>query len=149
MLVALSACSPTLWTRPLFPSDAERLIRGADVEIRAGQPAVSIAILDDVVRRFPEDPAHDQALYALARALVLSANGTREYRRAATQLDRLLREHPTSTYTSDAKAWRTVLQLLLVRTAEQERLAERLRATDLERDRLRAIDLEFERPRSP
>jgi hypothetical protein len=36
-----------------------------------------------------------------------------------TQLDRLLREHPTSAYTPDAKAWQAVLQLLLVRTAEQ------------------------------
>jgi hypothetical protein len=68
------------------------------------------------IRCFPHDPVHNQALYELARAL-LSANGTREYRQAATQLDRLLREHPTSTYTTDAKAWRAVLQLLPVRTA--------------------------------
>jgi hypothetical protein len=38
---------------------------------------------------------------------------------------------------------------LLVRTAEQERLVERVRAMDLARDRLKAIDLEFERPRLP
>jgi hypothetical protein len=149
VLVALSACSLAVWPRPIVPSAAERLIRDADVQMRAGQPALAISILDEVVRRFPEDPVHDQALYELARALVLSANGTREYRRAATQLDRLLREHPASTYAPDAKAWRAALQLLLVRTAEQERLVERLRATDLERDRLKAIDLEFERPRSP
>jgi predicted Zn-dependent protease len=120
-----------------------------NVQIRAGKPAVAITILDEVVRRFPEDPVHDQALYELARALVLNANGTREYRRAVTHLDRLLREHPTSAYTPDAKAWRVVLQRLLVRTAEQERLLGRVRADDLERERLKAVDLEFERPRSP
>ena len=102
-------------------------------------PRRAVPILDDVVRRFPDASVHDQALYQLARALVLSANGGREYRRAAAQLDRLVREHPTSAYTPDAKAWRAVLSALLARTAEQERLL----------DRLRAIDLELERPRQP
>jgi outer membrane protein assembly factor BamD (BamD/ComL family) len=130
-------------------SEADRLVHDADTHLRAGSPSLAVPILDEVVRRFPDASVHDQALYELARALVLSANGTREYRRAATQLDRLLREHPPSTYAPDAKAWRAILQMLLVHTAEQERLVERVRAADLERDRLKAIDLEFERPRSP
>ena len=110
---------------------------------------MAVAILDDVVRRFPDASVHDQALYELALALVLSANGGGEYRRAAAQLDRLLREHPTSAYTRDAMAWRGVLNAVLGRTAERERLLERLKASDRDLERLKAIDVEFERPRQP
>jgi hypothetical protein len=71
---------------------------------------------------------------------VLSTNGGREYRRqAAAQLDRLLREHPTSPRAADARALRIALGAYVTRTAELDRLLERLRA----------IDLEFERPRQP
>jgi hypothetical protein len=149
-LLALSACSHAPGPRPIAPSsEADRLVRDADAQIRAGQPSLAVPILDDVVRRFPDASVHDQALYELARALVLSANGSREYRRAAAQLDRLLREHPTSAYTPDAKAWRSVLNALLGHTAERERLLERLRAIALEFERLKAIDLKFERARQP
>jgi hypothetical protein len=70
---------------------------------------------------------------------VLAANGTREYRQAAAHLDRLLREHPTSPYAADARAWRSVLVAFATRGAELDRLLERLKA----------IDFEFERPRQP
>jgi outer membrane protein assembly factor BamD (BamD/ComL family) len=138
-LMTLSACGVTSWTRQISPSEADRLVRDADAQIRAGRPALAIETLDDVVRRFPDASVHDQALYDLARALVLNANGGRDYRRAAAQLDRLLREHPMSLYTPDAKAWRAVLRAYAGRTAELEGLLERLRA----------IDWEFERPRQP
>ena len=149
-LLALSACSHAMGPRPILPpSEADRLVRAADAQIRAGRPSEAVPILDDVVRRFPDASVHDQALYESARALVLSANGSREYRRAAAQLDRLLREHPTSAYTPDAKAWRAVLNAFLGSTAERERLLERLKTIDLERERLKAIDLKLERPRQP
>ena len=35
------------------------------------------------MRRFPDARVHDEALYDLARALVLAANGGRDYRQAA------------------------------------------------------------------
>jgi outer membrane protein assembly factor BamD (BamD/ComL family) len=139
VLIALSACSPT----PLMPmtpsSEAERLIREADAQIEAGNWSKAVRILEDVVRRYPDARAHDEALYHLARALVLGADGAREYRQAAGHLDRLLREHPKSPYAPDARAWRAVLVAYVARGAELDRLLQRLRA----------IDVELERPRQP
>jgi outer membrane protein assembly factor BamD (BamD/ComL family) len=136
-LVALPACSAAPWTRS--SAEADRLVRDADAQLRAGNAPAAARILDGVVHRFPDTPVHDEALYGLARALVLSGNGAREYRQAAAQLDRLLREHPTSPYAPDARAWRTVLGAYVARAVQLERLIERLRT----------IDLEFERPRQP
>jgi outer membrane protein assembly factor BamD (BamD/ComL family) len=138
-LLLLAACSAASWTRLASSMEANRLVREAEVQIERGNPSAAIPTLEDVVRRFPDAPVHDRALYELARALVLSANGGREYRQAAAQLDRLLREHPTSPHAADARALRIALGAYVTRTAELDRLLERLRA----------IDLEFERPRQP
>jgi outer membrane protein assembly factor BamD (BamD/ComL family) len=138
-LFALPACSSAPWTRVTSSLEADRLVREADGQIQAGNWPKAVRILEDVVRKYPDAPAHDEALYHLARALVLSANGAREYRQAAGYLDRLLREHPTSPYARDARAWRTVLVAYVARGAELDRLLERLKA----------IDEELERPRQP
>ena len=140
-LLSLSACSTTTttWTRISSSVEANRLIREANGQLRDGNPAAAVRILDDAVRRFPDASGHDQALYDLARALVLSANGGRDYRQASAHLDRLLREYPTSSYVSDARALRIALGAYVARSAELDRLLERLRA----------IDLEYERPRQP
>jgi outer membrane protein assembly factor BamD (BamD/ComL family) len=140
-LLSLSACSTTTttWTRISSSVEASRLIREANGQLRDGNPAAAARILDDAVRRFPDASGHDQALYDLARALVLSANGGRDYRQASAHLDRLLREYPTSSYVPDARALRIALGAYVARSAELDRLLERLRA----------IDLEYERPRQP
>jgi len=159
-LMALSACSATPWARlgssieadrlarkadaqarvRLASSiEADRLVRQADAQARAGNPQETTRILESVVRRFPDAPVHDRALYDLARALVLAANGVPEYRQASAYLDRLLREHPTSAHAPDAQALRAVLGAYVAREAELERLLERLKA----------IDFEFERRRQP
>lgn len=140
VLLAFPACSSAPWARLTTSSfEASRLVREADSQIQAGNWSGAVRILEDVVRRFPDAPVHDEALYQLARALVLGANGTREYRQATGHLDRLLREHPTSPYAGDARAWRSVLVAFAARGAELDRLLERLKA----------IDLELERPRQP
>jgi len=139
-LLALSACSATPpWTRLSSSMEAGRLVREANVQLREGSPSAAARTLEDVVRRFPDAPSHDQALYDLARALVLSANGGRDYRQATAHLDRLLRDYPASSYAPDARALRIALGAYVARTAELDRLLERLKA----------IDLEFERPRQP
>lgn len=138
-LMALSACSAASWTRLTSSMEADRLVREADAQLQKGNPSAAVRILEDVVRRFPDAPIHDQALYDLARALVLTANGGRDYRQAAAQLDRLLREYPTSPRAADARALRVALGAYVTRTAELDRLLERLKV----------IDLEFERPRQP
>jgi len=140
-LLSLPACSTTTttWTRISSSVEASRLIREANVQLRDGNPAAAARILDDAVRRFPDASGHDQALYDLARALVLSANGGRDYRQASAHLDRLLREYPTSSHVPDARALRIALGAYVARSAELDRLLERLRA----------IDLEYERPRQP
>jgi len=140
-LLSLSACSTTTttWTRISSSVEASRLIREANGQLRDGNPAAAARILDDAVRRFPDASGHDQALYDLARALVLSANGGRDYRQASAHLDRLLREYPTSSHVPDARALRIALGAYVARSAELDRLLERLRA----------IDLEYERPRQP
>jgi outer membrane protein assembly factor BamD (BamD/ComL family) len=138
-LLAVSACSTTSWTRVTSSIEASRLVREANAQLREGNPAAAARILEDAVRRFPDTPSHDQALYDLARALVLSANGGRDYRLASAHLDRLLREYPRSSYAPDARALRIALGAYVARSAELDRLLERLRA----------IDLEYERPRQP
>jgi outer membrane protein assembly factor BamD (BamD/ComL family) len=138
-LMALSACSAAPWTRLTSSLEADRLVREGDAQLRGGNPSAAVRTLEDVVRRFPDAPIHDQALYDLARALVLTANGGREYRQAAAHLDRLLRDYPTSQHAADARALRIALGAYVARTAELDRLIERLKA----------IDLEFERPRQP
>jgi len=138
-LMMLTSCSTGSWARLTSPVEAYRLVQEADAQLRAGNPSAAVRILDDVVRRFPDAPNRDQALYDLARALVLGAGSGREYRQAAAHLDRLLREYPTSTYAVDARALRIALGAYVARAAENDRLLERLKA----------IDLEFDRPRQP
>jgi outer membrane protein assembly factor BamD (BamD/ComL family) len=138
-LMALTACSSAPWGRLTSSVEADRLVREAEAEIEAGNWASAARTLEGVVRRYPDAPAHDDALYHLARALVLGANGGREYRLAAGYLDRLIREHPTSPHARDARAWRAVLTAYVARGAEIDRLLERLKA----------IDVELERPRQP
>lgn len=143
-LMTLSACSsapgPRMTSSPVTSSmEADRLVLEADVQLQAGNPPAAVRILEDVVRRFPDAPIHGRALYDLARALVLTVNGGREYRQAAAHLDRLLREYPTSQHAADARALRAAIGAYVARTAELERLLERLKA----------IDLEFERPLRP
>jgi outer membrane protein assembly factor BamD (BamD/ComL family) len=139
VLMALPACSSAPWARLTASFEADRLVREADAQIQVGNWAAAVRILEGVVRRYPDAPAHDAALYHLARALVLSANGGREYRQAAAYLDRLLREHPTSPHAADARVWRALLGAYVARGAEMDRLLERLKA----------IDVELERPRQP
>jgi outer membrane protein assembly factor BamD (BamD/ComL family) len=143
-LLLLSACSAGSRDRTpswnaLVGGQADRLVREADAQLSAGNPAAAIRLLEDVVRQFPEASIHDRALYELARTLVLTGNGGRGYRHASAQLDRLLQEHPTSPYAPDARALWGVLAAYVARAAELDRLLERLRT----------IDLEFERPRPP
>jgi outer membrane protein assembly factor BamD (BamD/ComL family) len=139
LLMALAACSTAPLTRLTSSGEADRLVREADAQLRGGNPSAAVRILDDVVRRFPDARVRDQALYDLARALVLTANGGRDYRQAATHLNRLLRDHPTSPHAADARALRIAIGAYVARTADLDRLIERLKA----------IDLEYERPRKP
>ncbi len=139
LLMALAACSAAPLTRLTSSREADRLVQEADAQLRGGNPSAAVRILDDVVRRFPDARVRDQALYDLARALVLTANGGRDYRQAATHLDRLLREYPTSPHAADARALRIAIGAYVARTADLDRLIERLKA----------IDLEYERPRRP
>ena len=117
--------------------EADRLVRDAEAHLSAGKPAAAIRLLDDVVRRFPDVPIHDRALYKLASALVVNGNGTGDYRPALAPLDRLLREHPNGTYAGDARALRMVIGAYVAQTAERDRLL----------NHLKAVDFEFERPR--
>jgi outer membrane protein assembly factor BamD (BamD/ComL family) len=143
-LMTVSACSaapgPRMTSSRVTSSmEADRLVQEANAQLQVGSPPAAVRILEDVVRRFPDAPIHSQALYDLARALVLTANGGREYRQATAHLDRLLREYPTSQHATDARALRAAIGAYVARTAELERLLERLKA----------IDLEFERPLRP
>jgi outer membrane protein assembly factor BamD (BamD/ComL family) len=138
-LMMLSACSTRSWTSLTSPLEAYRLVQEADAQLRAGNSSAAVRILEDVARRFPDAPNHDHVLYDLARALVFSASGGREYRQASAYLDRLLREYPASSYAVDARALRLALGAYATRAAENDRLLERLKA----------IDLEFDRPRQP
>ena len=136
-LTLLPACSAAPWTRLTSLVEAERLVHAADAQLRAGNPAAAARILEEVVRRYPDAPAHDRALYDLARAIVLTASGVPEYRQAAAHLERLLREHPSSPHAPDARAWRSVLVAYTARAGDHDRLLERFKAIDFELERRR------------
>jgi hypothetical protein len=119
--------------------EGQRLLRDAEGQLTAGNAVAAIRILEEVMRRFPDVPIHDRALYECASALVLVGNASGDYRPALAPLDRLLREHPTSAYATDARALRMVIGAYIARTAERERLL----------NHLKAVDLEFERPPQP
>ena len=112
VLLALSACSAAPWSRrpPSRPTGSSAMRRPSSRrEIpRAPFGSWRTSFADTLTR-----PSDDEALYVLARALVLGANGAREYRQAAAHLDRLLREHPTSRYAADARAWRAMLGVIV------------------------------------
>ncbi len=136
-LFVVSACSVgtplsgPLQPRVLPPDSANQLVTEAEAQVKAGAYPAALRIFQEVVRRFPTAPAHDRALYGLARALVLAENSGRDYRQAYVYFDRLLRDHPESAYAVDARAWRSLLAAYLARTQEIERLKQ--------------IDLEMER----
>lgn len=139
--VALSACSlfsptPDVTAR----SEADRMVREAEGQVRSGAYPAAARLFEEVIKRFPNSPVHDRALYGFARTLALSENSGHDYRQAHLYFDRLIREHPESVYAADARAWRGLLSAYLARTEETERLKQ-----DIER--LKKIDIEMERPR--
>lgn len=161
LLLLLSACSALPWPGAKRPSEAERMVGEAEEQVRVNAYPTAAQIFEEVVRRFPDSPVHDRALYGLARSLVLAEPSARDYRQAHVHFERLLREHPESLYAPDARAWRGLLSAYLARLDESERVrqeADRLRqegdrlkleAERLKQDieRLKKIDIEMERPR--
>ena len=121
-------------------SEADRMVSEAEEQIKNGAYPTAARLFEEVIKRFPNSPAHDRALYGLAHTLVLPENSGRDYRQAHLYFDRLVREHPESVYAADARAWRGLLSVYLARTEETERLKQ-----DIER--LKKIDIEMERPR--
>ncbi|HLC40472.1 MAG TPA: tetratricopeptide repeat protein [Methylomirabilota bacterium] len=139
--MALSACSLfSAAPDAIRRGEADRMVKEAEDQVRNGEYPAAARLFEEAIKRFPNSPAHDRALYGLARTLVIPDNGGRDYRQAHLYFDRLVREHPDSVYAPDARAWRGLLSVYLARTEETERLKQ-----DIER--LKKIDIEMERPR--
>ena len=147
--VLLSACASTgVVSRDPPPDDAAVKVRDAEALVRVGQYLGATRLLDEVARRPPTTPAHDRALLALGRLLVLADNPGLDYRQATRYFDRLLRDHPESPYATDARAWRDLLtahlalsQELRARSQELEARTQELEARTQE---LRARSQELE-----
>ena len=85
---ARSAANPRAGTL----DEETRLVRGADAALRAGDPALALALLDDHARSFPNGVLAEER--AAERVLALCAGGRAADARAAA--DAFLRERPGS-----------------------------------------------------
>jgi hypothetical protein len=110
---------------PLPPDDTERILRLAEREAQAGNDAEAARLFEEVLRR-PGPAFADRALVGLTRLLVDPESATHDYQRAYVLAERLVREHPDSAHTAEARAWRDLLGSYLTRGQELERRAKEL-----------------------
>jgi len=120
------------------PDDTGRLVRLAEMQVRAGAHAEAARTFEEVTRN-PSSAFADRALLGLTRVLCNSEYAGRDYRQAHLVVDRLVREYPDSPYAGEARAWRDLLVAYLALEQEFER------RTREELGRLERLGLELER----
>lgn len=131
LVVLLGGCSSAPFRPATDWVHAWRLVEQADGLAQDGDHAGARALYEQVLREYPGSPWIPRALFRLARLEVTPDSPVRNYRQAHTHFDRLVREHPDSSYAREARAWReTLAQLLSVRQD-----MERLKKLELEQER--------------
>jgi uncharacterized membrane protein YccC len=155
LLLLVTACAPW-WMPPprahVSPSDdSERVIRRAEAEAQAGAYAEAARLFEEVLGT-PNGGLADRALIGLTRVLVYPDYAGRDYAQAYLVADRLQREHPSSPFVPEARAWQELLSVYLKRNQELSQLARELAESsqELERrtrelERLQHLDQELER----
>jgi hypothetical protein len=133
------------------PSDDQRAVQLAEVQVQAGDHTEAARLFDEVARD-PSSPFADRALLGLTRVLCNPQYLGRDYSQAYVVADRLVRDYPDSPYAGEGRAWRDLLLAHLAlekeldqRTAELYQLirADEQRMQDLER--FKRLDLELQR----
>jgi outer membrane protein assembly factor BamD (BamD/ComL family) len=122
------------------PDDTDRLVRLAEMQVRAGSHAEAARTFEEVTRD-PSSAFADRALLGLTRVLCDPEYAGRDYQQAYLVADRLVQEYPTSHYVAEARAWRDLIVAYLALGQELERRADRLQRLDLELER-RTLELE-------
>ena len=128
LLLLLPACT-TWWARAPVdtppPDDSERLVRRAEGQVQAGARAEAARLFEEVISR-PNGAFADRALWGFARLLVDPEYEGRSYAQAYLVVDRLQREHPSSPYGAEARAWQDLLAAYLARNQELAQLEREL-----------------------
>lgn len=160
--LSLAGCGGLAFTRGGDARrQAEQLVARAEDLSRAGKYPEAEQTYRQVVDQSATDSPADRALYGLARLQVAPDNPTRDYRQAQGTFERLLREHPQSSWSPEARAWRDALAALQAQREEAlaaRREAERFRQDALrsrqdaqrirqDLERLKQLELELERQR--
>ena len=138
------AATPTPTPAPVAPAggvaDAPLFVIRADAFAREGMPLAARDLYERVIREYPQDPASAGALYGLGRLQADSAGPLRDYRMAYLTFGRVLAEHPRSRWETESRLWRGILNELVARDDEAQRLRVQLQ-------KLRRIEVDLDKPR--
>jgi TolA-binding protein len=116
------------------------LVNRADEFARDGMPFAARDLYDRVIRDYPEHPVRAGALFGLGQLQADPAGPLRDYRVAYVTFGRVLAEHPRSHWEGDTRLWRGVLNELLARDDEAQRLRVQLQ-------KLRRIEVDLDKSR--
>jgi hypothetical protein len=141
---ASAVAGPPAPPPPLEPTsrvaDAVFLVIRADEFARDGMPLAARDLYERVIRDYPGHPASAGALYGLGQLQADPAGPLRDYRVAHMTFGRVLTEHPHSRWEAEARLWRGVLNELMARDDEAQRLRVQLQ-------KLRRIEVELDKSR--
>ena len=129
---------------PSVPSsrvdDPVQLVARANELARDGMPLTARDVYERVIRDYPEHPVRAGALFGLGQLQADPAGPLRDYRVAYLTFGRVFAEHPRSRWEAEARVWRGILNELLARDDEAQRLRAQLQ-------KLRRIEVDLDKSR--
>ena len=120
--------------------DPVQLVTRANELARDGKPLAAREVYERVIRDYPEHPVRAGALFGLGQLQADPAGPLRDYRVAYLTFGRVFAEHPRSRWEAEARVWRGILNELLVRDDEAQRLRAQLQ-------KLRRIEVDLDKSR--
>ena len=132
--------SPPPPVPPSRAGDPVQLVTRANELARDGMPLAARDVYERVIRDYPEHPVRAGALFGLGQLQADSAGPLRDYRLAYLTFGRVFAEHPRSRWEAEARVWRGILNELLARDDEAQRLRAQLQ-------KLRRIEVDLDKSR--
>lgn len=120
--------------------DPVQLVTRANELARDGMPLTARDVYERVIRDYPEHPVRAGALFGLGQLQADPAGPLRDYRVAYLTFGRVFAEHPRSRWEAEARVWRGILNELLARDDEAQRLRAQLQ-------KLRRIEVDLDKSR--
>jgi TolA-binding protein len=120
--------------------DPVQLVTRANELARDGMPLSARDVYERVIREYPEHPVRAGALFGLGQLQADPAGPLRDYRVAYLTFGRVFTEHPRSRWEAEARVWRGILNELLARDDEAQRLRAQLQ-------KLRRIEVDLDKSR--